>query len=67
MHSQIQSRTILCVSTVWSVTDGISPPPYFQFEIENAVIMCKLKGFYLHEIWGNKHNLGDAFLLMEKL
>lgn len=43
------------------------PPPYFQFEIENAVIMCKLKGFYLHEIWGNKHNLGDAFLLMEKL
>lgn len=43
------------------------PPPYFQFEIENAVIMCKLKGFYLHEIWGNKHNLGDAFFLMEKL
>lgn len=42
-------------------------PPYFQFEIETAVIMCKLKGLYLHEIWGNKHNLGDAFLLMETL
>lgn len=47
--------------------DRWDSPPYFQFEIENAVIMCKLKGFYLHEIWGNKHNLGDAFLLMEKL
>lgn len=42
-------------------------PPFFQFEIETAVIMCKLKGLYLHEIWGNKHNLGEAFLLMETL